>query len=127
MQGLNIKVHGFVFTNVSAALSPSRKVNLGSGALRAHQHRFRLPCRKSQCHARFQEVILHNVWFPKCSVQAPTRAAACGKVADYVNKLGTCLYLLSLVIWLSRGPGEAKRGSTSHSEFLCTLAGTDGL
>lgn len=48
-------------------------------------------------------------------------------MADYVNKLGTQLYLLALVIWLNRGPEEAKRGSTSRSEFLCTLAGTDEL
>lgn len=79
MQGLNVKVYGFVFTDVSAALSPSRKINLGGGALRAHQHRFRLHCGKSQCQARFQEVILNNVWFPRCSAQAPTRAAAVAK------------------------------------------------
>lgn len=62
-------------------------------------------------------------------MQCPGTHKGCsgGKVADYVNKLGTQLYLLALVIWLNRGPEEAKRGSTSRSEFLCTLAGTDEL
>lgn len=54
VQGLNIKVNAFVFTDVSAALSLSRKVNLGDGALGAHWCRFRPNCRKSLCHASFQ-------------------------------------------------------------------------
>lgn len=79
MRGLNIKVYGFVFTDVSAVLSPSRKINLGGGALGAHQRRLRLNHRKSPCHARFQERILDNVWFPKCSARAPAKAAAAAK------------------------------------------------
>lgn len=79
MRGLNIKVYGFVFTDVSAALSPSRKINLGGGVLGAHRRRLRLNCRKSPCHARSRERISDNVWFPKRSAWAPTRAAAAAK------------------------------------------------
>lgn len=56
VQGLNIIVNAFVFTDVSAALSLSRKVNPGDGALGAHQCRFRPNCRKSLCHTSFQEI-----------------------------------------------------------------------
>lgn len=79
MQGLNIELYGFVFTDVSAALSSSRKINLGGGALRARQCRFRLNHRKSLCHARFQDRVSDNVGFPKRSARAPTRAAAVAK------------------------------------------------
>lgn len=61
VQGLNIKVNGFVFTDVSATLSPSRIVNLGDGALGAQQCRFRASCRISLYHTRFQEMILDNL------------------------------------------------------------------
>lgn len=57
----------------------------------------------------------------------PHEGCSGSKVADYVNKLGTWLLILAVGIWLSRGLGEVRRGSTSHSEFLCTPAGTDGL
>jgi len=79
VQGLHIKVYGYVFRDVSAALSPSRKITLGGGAHRAHQRRLRLNRRKSPCHARFREMISDNVWFPKCSAWAPARAAAAAK------------------------------------------------
>lgn len=75
VQRLSIKVNAFVFTDVSVALSPSRKVNLVEGALGVHQCRFRPNSRKSLCHASFQEITLDNLRFPKCSIYALTRAA----------------------------------------------------
>lgn len=40
----------------------------------------------------------------------PYKGFSSGEVSYYVNKLGTWLYVLALVIWLSRGLREARGG-----------------
>lgn len=110
VQGLNTIVNAFVFTDVSAALSLSRKVNPGDGALGAHRCRFRPNCRKSLCHTSFQE-ITHD--FPS-AVSMPSQGLQWwqkSRLLQRVRDMAICICFSYLAKEGARGGEEDKHKS----------------